>query len=193
MAYVDDDEFAEYVRDQVGTVNATVRTRALRAAEQMCDLYCMRTFTVASGTPAARLFAAPTPALRILRIFDCVSITSVVDNTVTVTDYQPEPIGGRNALGVTVPYEDLRRLDACWSYSSDGEALITVTADWGWLAVPAQVTEATMILAKDILQQRNNNSGVAGFGEFGAVRVRMNPLVSDMLNPLRRIEAFGVA
>jgi len=42
------------------------------------------------------------------------------------------------------------------------------------------------------LQQRNNNSGVAGFGEYGAIRVRMNPIAIDLLQPYQRAEAFGL-
>ncbi len=87
-----------------------------------------------------------------------------------------------------IPYEEINLVSRYWSWGFT-EALITVTATWGWPAIPSKVKMAALIIGKDILKQRDVNSGVAGFGEFGAVRVRQNPIAVGMLERLRRYEA----
>lgn len=189
--YVLLDEFKEYVRDQV-TVDDTILQNVLDGAEHSIDDHCGRSFGVASGTPSVRHYTPDSGWSSVLRIHDCVSITSVVDNGTTVTTYQAEPVDGLDVTGRTVPYEQLRQYAGYWGWDQ-GRALVAVTADWGWEATPAPVVEATKIIAKDILTQRNNNSGVAGFGEYGAIRVQANKIALGLLRPLRRVEAFGVA
>ena len=187
------DEFKEYVRDQV-SVDDAILQGALDGAEISARDYCKRSLDVATGTPTARSYTPKTGGLDVLRIHDCVSVTSVADygSTLAATEYQLEPISGLDWSGEARPYEQIRRYSAAWTYDR-GFARITVVADWGWEATPPTAVEAIKILGKDFLQQRNNNSGVAGFGEFGAVRVQANPMVAKMLFPLRRPEAFGLA
>jgi hypothetical protein len=194
VSYVDLDTFTEYVRDYVGTSDSAVHAAALLAAEELVDQYTQRSFNVASGTPSARVFTPARSHQAMLRIDDCVSVTSIVDNdnTLTAADYQLEPLNGQNRAGAFRPYEAIRRLNGTWAYSA-GEALCVVTADWGWEAVPSAVVEATKITGRDILQQRNTTSGVAGFDQFGAVAVRLNPIAMTLLAPLRHVEAFGIA
>lgn len=192
MAYVLLDEFKDYIRDQV-SVDDAVSQAALTAAEVMINDFCQRSFDVA-GASSTRSYTPPSGECAVLRIHDCTSITSITEwgSTLAAASYQAEPVGLLTWTGAARPYEQVRRYGAPWAYDY-GKAQIVVTATWGWSATPASVTEATKIIAKDILQQRNNNSGVAGFGEFGAIRVRMNPIAIDLLKPLRRGEAFGVA
>jgi hypothetical protein len=168
-----------------------VITSALNSAEAMVNDFCQRTFLVASS-PSARSYTPHRPGEYVLRIHDCTTVTSVTESggTVSTADYQTEPVT-KSWAGLTVPIEQLRRYWTCWRYD-EGFARISVTATWGWTATPDAVIEATKIIAKDILQQRNNNSGVAGFGEYGAVRVRMNPIAIDLLQPYQRAEAFGL-
>lgn len=189
---VDIDDFKNYVRDQVSTDDATTQA-ALDAATVMVADFCQRDFALA-GTATARSYTPPTSDTQVLRIHDCTTITSVVEDGATLSAgaYQAEPVNLVSWSGLTRPIEQLRRYGTPWFYNQ-GRSTVVVTATWGWSAVPASVVDATKIIAKDILVQRNNNSGVAGFGEFGAVRVRMNPIAIDLLRPLRRVEAFGVA
>lgn len=192
MSYVDLPTFKEYARSVVGNANDDLMTAALLSASNMCDTYCQRSFTVA-GAATSRVFTPRGPWLYLLRLPDFTTVTSVTDNgtAVAAADYQLEPLNGSPWNGAARPYEDIRRFDNTWTYDM-GRALVTIVAAWGWLETPAAVTDATLIIAKDILQQRNNNSGVAGFGEYGAVRARMNPIAADLLNPYRRLETIGV-
>lgn len=192
-SYVLLDEFSDYVRDQMSGTDDTVKQRALDAAEQMINEFCQRSFAVA-GSATARSYSPESWQASTLRIHDCTTVTSVVENGSTLavgTEYQCEPLNLLTWSGAARPIEQLLRYRMPWYYDA-GKASVVVTGTWGWSATPAQVIEATKVIAKDIIQQRNNNSGVAGFGDFGAVRVRMNPIAVDLLRPLRRVEAFGV-
>jgi hypothetical protein len=151
--------------------------------------YVPATSTLLAG-PSSQGRAEDT-GLYVLRIHDCTTVTAVTESGANVgtSDYQAEPVTVSWA-GLSEPFTQLRRYWTCWRYD-EGFARISVTGTWGWTATPSAVVEATKIIAKDIIQQRNNNSGVAGFGEFGAVRVRMNAIAIDLLTPYQRVEAFG--
>ena len=191
--YVLIDEFTDYIRDAVATSDDTVIQASLNSAEEMIEEFCSRSFAVASAS-SARSYSPDAQWCDTLRIHDCTAITSVVENgsTLAAGTYQAEPLNLLSWSGQARPITHLRRVGSSW-YHNYGKLTVVVTATWGWSAVPAGVKDATKIIAKDILQQRNNNSGVAGFGEYGSIRVRMNPIAIDLLKPLQRGEAFGVA
>ena len=192
-SYVLIDEFSEYIRDQVAASDDTVIQAALNSAEEMIEEFCARSFVVASAS-SARSYSPDAQWSDILRIHDCTSIVSVVENGTTLTagTYQAEPLNQLSWSGQARPINQLRRYGSTW-YHNYGQSTVVVTATWGWSFTPSAVKDSTKIIAKDILQQRNNNSGVAGFGEYGSIRVRMNPIAIDLLKPLKRVEAFGVA
>lgn len=189
-SYVLLDTFSDYVRDQVAGTDDTVKQAALDSAEAMVNDFCQRSFTVA-GAASTRSYMPDRSGLYVLRIHDCTTVTAVTEYGATLgtSEYQTEPIHVAWS-GLSFPIEQIRRYWRSWWWDA-GFSRITVTATWGWAATPPAVIEATKIIAKDIIQQRNNNSGVAGFGEFGAVRVRMNAIAIDLLMPYQRVEAFG--
>jgi len=185
--------FKDYARNELGTADDTAIQAALDAAHYAAYEYCGRSLEPA-GASSARTFVPI--AYDLLRINDCTSVTTVVNNgsTVVSTDYQTEPIGGRGSSQAARPITQLRLINGGAWYIDGGKATVSVTAAWGFAAaMPAAGIEAIKVLAKDILHQRDNRSGVAGFGEFGSVRVRQNPYVAMLLDPLRRVEAFGIA
>lgn len=180
------------LRNELGNADDVAIQAALDAAHYSAYQYIGRSLEPAS-TASARSFVPV--AYDVLRIDDCTSITSVVNNGVTIStaDYQTEPVGNRDFSGAYHPIEQLRLTSGGSWYIDAGKATVTVTATWGWASAPAAGVQAIQILASDILHQRNNRSGVAGFGEFGAVRVRQNPYVAMLLDPLRRVTSFGIA
>jgi len=93
--------------------------------------------------------------------------------------------------GAVEPYTQVRLLGGTFS-SVNGEATISVLADWGWAALPYRYVEAVKILAADIIDQKDIRNGVAGFADFGAVRVRENATVVKLLARLRRAESWGL-
>ena len=184
--------FKDYARNELGTADDSAIQAALDAAHYSAYDYVGRQFETAGAATARRFVPTGTA---VLRIHDCTSISSVVVNgaTLAASAYQAEPVDNLDRLGRTRPFEQLRLLSDVWINSAqDGEATVTVTATWGWAAAPAAAVEAVKILAKDILHQRDNRSGVAGFSEFGAVRVRQNPYVAMLLDPLRRGDSWGI-
>ena len=63
-----------------------------------------------------------------------------------------------------------------------GQVSLRVTAYFGWSGVPDAVNAATLLKAAQLFQRRDAVFGVAGFAEFGAVRItRKDPDVIDLL------------
>jgi len=190
---IDINAFVAYARNELGITDVPWLQAALNAGQAQIEQMCQRSFTVAGASATARLYAA-TPGSSVLRIHDCTTVTAVSEAGAAVasTLYQKEPVNLIDWAGVARPYEQLRKLNSTWS-TDGGEAIISVTGTWGWSAIPASVTEAIYIQAKDIASQRDVRAGVAAFGDFGAIRVRANPTVETLIAPFRRIEAFGIA
>ena len=68
---------------------------------------------------------------------------------------------------------------------------VKVSAVWGWPAVPGPLTEAVLLLASRLYARRSSPTGVAGFGDYGVVRVTTADAdVADLLAPYVR-EGFG--
>jgi hypothetical protein len=75
------------------------------------------------------------------------------------------------------------------------ESVVTlqVTARWGWSSVPIEVYEACLLKAAALYKRRDSVQGVAGFGDFGVVRIgRSDPDVIDLLGPYRRLTPGAV-
>lgn len=64
---------------------------------------------------------------------------------------------------------------------------LQVTARWGWAEVPDQVEQACLLRAAALFKRREATWGVAGFGDFGVVRIRSDSDVAELLAPLRRM------
>lgn len=59
---------------------------------------------------------------------------------------------------------------------------LQVTARFGWSKVPDDVVEACILKAASLFKRKDSPNGVAGFGEFGAVRISRRD--SDVLELL---------
>jgi hypothetical protein len=184
-------DFTEYIRSELGSLDERMITQAQNAAEQVVQQYCQRTFEIASVTASARLYIPKNSDL--IRIHDCTSVTSITENGTTLasTSYQLEPLNGLSATGTVVPYTQARRVYSAWLNYSD-TASVSVTATWGWTAVPPAVIEAIKQVGKDMIQMRDTKFGYQ-LGEFGAILAGRNWAALNALAPFRRSEAFGVA
>jgi hypothetical protein len=67
-----------------------------------------------------------------------------------------------------------------------------VTGVFGWPAVPANVKQAALIAAADLFRLKDAPFGIAGFGEFGVVRVQANPRVMSLLRRYITGQRVGV-
>lgn len=174
---------------------------ALAAAEQMVDAYCGRTFDAAGTAATTRVYAAHDDDY--LRIDDCTSITLVeadlaADGTWTswaTTDWQAEPLNGLQG-GRSVPYNALRAIGS-YEFPESSEALVRVTATWGWSDTPAPVITACRILAARYFKRDDSPMGIAGGPDTGLLYLSRNidPDVAMLLAPFRTGDqiAGGVA
>ncbi|MEU5549205.1 hypothetical protein ABZ738_05500 [Micromonospora sp. NPDC047793] len=71
--------------------------------------------------------------------------------------------------------------------TSGREQRIQVTGVFGWPVVPEPVRQAAAIWATDLLKLGTMAFGIAGYGEYGAVRARPNPIVEALLGAYQRM------
>jgi hypothetical protein len=63
---------------------------------------------------------------------------------------------------------------------------LRVTARFGWSGIPTDVNEATILKAASLFKRKDAPFGVAGFGDFGVVRIgRNDPDVIELLSSYR--------
>lgn len=193
--YVTVESMKGYLRNEKPTEDDPFYEAAIDTAEQAFDIACGRRFFVAS-TATARVFR-PHPRSTRLGIDDCTTVTSVVENGVTVSasDYQLEPLNGLSSAGAVVPYTDIRRKAGVHWYTYYDEATVTVTATWGWAAIPAPVVEACKVLTKAVLDGRDLvANGVAGIGPDGSVITERDAkIVKSAIADYRRGETVMIA
>lgn len=193
--YLTVEQVKAYCRSEIPTDDDEWIEAACDAAEMTLDRECGRQFVVASGA-SARVYA-PTN-YEVLTIHDAVSISSVVSGgaTVAAADYQLEPLNGLTIYGESVPYTKIRLLSGSWwvGTANDKEATVSVTASWGWSAIPARIEQAALIIAKEIITNRDEvKLGLVGFSDVGGVTARTNPIVRETIQHYRRAEAWGIA
>lgn len=157
-------DWRTWARDEVTADNDEIGA-AILAAQQHLDNACGRRFAVASGT-SARVYTPDRP--QTILIDDCTAITSIVENgsTLNASTYQAEPLNNLSPGGETVPFDRVNRLSGCW-YRDGRKATITVTATWGWAAVPFQIVEACKIVTKANLEVRDARFGLAAILDSG--------------------------
>lgn len=166
---------------------------ALDAASRWIDQHCARYFW--RGT-ATRTYSPS--GLYCLPVDDLVSVTSVKTDpasdgsfatTWSAADYQLLPVNPA-ALGEDWPFTSLDAVGAqSFPFSAFRGArrdLVQVVGVFGWPSVPTAVKQAALLLSAEFVKLKDAPFGVAGFGEFGAVRVRANPQVASLLAPYRK-------
>lgn len=168
---------------------------ACDAATQQVQAECGRQF-VQDASATARVFVASSALF--VEVDDFMTTSGLIvktddDNNGTFettwasSDYQLEPLNGRFE-GQAWPYTQLRAIDARYWPRWRGQALVQVTARWGWSTVPAPVKQAAEIQALSIFKAADAPLGVAGFGDIGVIRLRqaMHPVALSLLSQYRR-------
>ncbi len=172
------------------------------AASRLIDGYCNRKFWQ-SGT-ASRIYPAEDSFYCSIDDIAGTAITlktsSQADGTFDVTwkvsDYQLEPLNG-NLDGLEWSYDKIRAvgdyLFPTVNANYGEQALVQVTAVFGWPEVPEPVTQATIIQASRIFKRYDSPLGVAGFGDLGAIRVSryLDPDMAQLVEPYRRMRIFA--
>lgn len=184
------------------TVDDNRLTLAADAATQMVQAYCDRHF-VQQAAATARVFVASTPWL--VEVDDISTTTGLVvktdedndgvfETTWATGDYQLEPLNGKMG-GQNWPYTRLRAIQSREWPSDFGQAVVEVTARWGWANpdddthyLPQPVEQAAQIQGVSIFKSADAPLGIAGFGDIGIMRLRqaMHPVAAALLAPYRR-------
>ena len=185
------------------TIDDDLIDNCVGAASRLIDGYCNRRFWQ-TGTAEARVYQAEDS-------FYC-SIDDIAGTALTLktstqadgtfdlqwsrSDYQLEPLNG-NLDGLTWSYDKIRAvgdyLFPTVNANYGEQALVQVTAVFGWPAVPEPVTQATIIQASRIFKRYDSPLGVAGFGDLGAIRVSrfLDPDMAQLVEPYRRMRIFA--
>ena len=165
---------------------------AIEGASRQIDAACERVFYQSDAE--TRLFT-PRDSY-VVEIDDLRSVTSIktssdADGAFDITwepkDYQLEPLNS-NAGGVDFPATHVRAVDD-YLWPIDGEeATVQIVGDWGFDSVPAQIRQATLILAARLFERRNSPLGIAGFSDIGAIRVsRFDADIENLIMPFKKV------
>lgn len=160
---------------------------ALEVAAADIDEWCQRSFTVATGTETAKVYRYTVTGRVLVDDFANTTQLVVSDNGSTCTIDEDFYVEAPYQSGH--PYYRLVFSPDRWRGSSAWRPLLSVSADWGWSAVPDQVVRANVLLAADLLQAGVASFGAVTFQDAGTlVRIRQNLIVEGLLRSFRRAD-----
>lgn len=182
--YVTSTELKSYLR--IGdTVDDTELGFAITAASRAVDRNCNRQFGLVAA-PEARKYTACWDKNRckwVVFVDDFqTNVGLVVAGDATITDYSLQP---SNADLNGQPWTHL----VLNSGGNGKENGVTVTAKYGWTAVPVAVKQATLMQASRLFMRRQAPFGVAGSPELGSelrLLAQVDPDVKVVLGPYTR-------
>lgn len=204
-AYCTVQQVRDQLSDKDGRVDDSMLERAINTSSRAIDRACGRRFWL-DAVATTRTFRADDPEL--LWIEDIGARTGVAvatdpagDGTFGTSWSASEfELGPRNADVVAAG--DTLSAYAFWTITAIGtktfphsgrRASVRVTGRFGWSAVPEDITVAAILQSVGLFKRKDAPFGVAGFGEFGAVRIaRRDSDVWGLISPFIRITAAGL-
>lgn len=179
------------IQDQVDDARIDI---ALEAAEAMIEDYCGRTFTQ-SATVSARIYNALNWDL--VHVDDISTTTGLIvqtddgadgtfSTTWATTDYQLEPLNGL-VNGRVRPWNTIRAINSLTFPLENGQALVKVSARWGWASIPSAVKQAAIIQTISVFKSVDAPFGATPFAETGVLRLRqaLHPTAAALLSDYR--------
>lgn len=193
-------QLREHLGDPGGSLTSALLDRAVNASSRAIDRYCRRRFWLDSGV-ATRTYDVRDPLCAY--VDDIGSRTGLVvkigtdgktfPTTLTVgTDFILEPRNADQYASTdfdAYAFWQIRTLTGRRLYPSYLGPTLSVTARFGWSAVPPEVEEACILKAASLFKRKDAPFGVAGFGEFGVVRIKPSDgdvvvLLADYVVPI---------
>lgn len=191
----------EEVRDQLGDSGSTLATnlmeKAVNAASRAVDGYCGRRFW---QDPAAVTRKYRPRRRDRVTVNDISTTTGLIVETASSaswaapttwtldTDFELQP-DNADFDGPAYAWWRLVAVGTKW-FPRARYRSVRITARWGWSQIPDPVSEATLLKAVSLFERRNAPFGVAGFGEFGAVKItRKDSDVVDLLADYTKVLA----
>jgi len=163
-------------------------TNALASATSGINGFCGRQFNDA-GSTSTRLYRPDSAYVCPVDDFSTTTGLSITVNNApwTTVQYELDPLNGVVDGEPGFPYSRIHAIQGNTFYPTwPGKANVSVTAQWGWAAVPDAVHDACLIAAEEIFKLRDLPFGVGGYGQFGVIQVRNNPFVARMLARYQR-------
>jgi hypothetical protein len=182
--------YADHISDSTDDTQITeVLLQASRALEHVCGRQFNKTTTAAARVyhpdSCGRVSPDDFHTTTDLVIKTDSAGDGTYATTLTSSDYTLQPLNGIVDGESGWPYSTILGVNVTFT---TGLVIppVQVTAQWGWNAVPTNVKVACIYLALETFKLKGAPFGVAGFGDFGPIRVRENPRVMAMLAPYRR-------
>lgn len=185
----------ELLKDRTGIADSlddVAILAACRSVTRWINRHCGRHF---NKTAATKTF--PPTDWYCLTVPDLVSVTTLktdaagdgtFETTWSSSDYQLLPANAAVEVEPE-PYTEIQAIGSQTfpvpSWSNLRMERVQIVGVWGWPEVPAPIVEAAKILSGDYLKLGAMAFGVAGYGEYGAVRARMSNPALEMLAPYR--------
>lgn len=187
------------------TADDTNLELCINAASRWIDTYCHRRFWLDSAATARTFTASDNYLIDIDDLGSTTGFALKVDQdangtfetTLTATDYLLLPDDASTAYPEALPYSQIQAIGSyVFPLPVSGlrrASLVQVTGKWGWPAVPEAVKQACMIEAHRLFTRRKSPEGVAGFNDFGVVRVSRNldPAVEALLAGYRLVNVYA--
>lgn len=138
---------------------------------------CHRDFTVPTEN-TVMIFGTSRRQSRELSVPDLVSLNELlVDDDddgafeTTITAYELDTY--RTEPGW--PFEMVRLVDRDWPRAGNYRRRVSISAMWGWAAIPEPINQACSLLAQRLMQRPESAPlGVQSFGELGTQSIRAN-------------------
>lgn len=191
-------ELRDHLQDSGSKLDADLIDRAINSASRAVDNYTGRRFWQ-DATVRTRTFRPLEH--RIAWVSDISTTTGLIiatgddgtfPTTWAATDYELEPENG-DEDGPAYAWWRILAVGDQRFIPSTLRRTLSVTARFGWSAVPDPVNEATILKASQLFQRKNAVFGIAGFGEFGPMRItRKDPDVIELLNGYVRYDMGAV-
>lgn len=197
--YCEVPELREHLKDDGARLDETLLERAINSASRAIESLCGRKFWQDAAVVAREYRARDPYTLIVHDISTRTGLLVATDTTgdgtfVTSWDFDDFDLEPRNAdvvaagdTGNAYSFTSLTAIDDEAFPLSDRRSTVRVTAKWGWSSVPFEVNEACILLAAALFKRKDAPFGVAGFDQFGAVRIaRRDPDVMALLSGLIR-------
>lgn len=191
-------QLQEHFGDTITALDVDLLDRAINAASRAIDRHCGRRFWIDAAVVARQY--RPSDVYSVF-VDDIAASAGVIVKTDTTgdgtyattwdsTDFDLEPrnaaVVAAGSTGDAYSFWQITAIDDKTFPLHGRRATLQVTAKFGWSAVPVDVEEACILKAAALLKRKDAPFGVAGFGDFGVVRIRRDEDAYSLLQPYVR-------
>lgn len=191
-------QLRDHFGDDSNLLSTGLLERAINATSRAIDRHTGRRFwqDAAAQAKVFRCDDAYEVDVDDIATTDGLIVATGTDGTYTTTwsasDYQLEPLNAAAEGGAYAWWRLVAVGDRTFPVLAR-QTTLQITAKFGWSEVPADVEEACILRAAAIFKRKEATFGVAGFGEFGVVRIGRNDVdVVSLLHPFVRMRVGAV-